>query len=309
MGLPEAILIAGPTASGKSAAALAVAAATGGAVVNADSMQVYRDLRILTARPTGADERAAPHVLYGHVDAADAYSAGRWLADAGRALDTLRRDGTVPIVVGGTGLYFRALTEGLSPIPAIPDTVRTRWRHRLETEGAPALHARLADRDPDSAARIEPADRQRIVRALEVWEATGLPLSDWQRQEGRPLLAADRIVRVFLDPDRDWLYRRIDDRFDAMMDEGALSEVAALKARGLSSDLPAMRAHGVPHFLSQLAGTLDPETALIRAKADVRHYAKRQKTWFRNQMKGWAAVPPESAADRVLERLRVGVPP
>ena len=221
------MLIAGPTASGKSALALALAQKTGGVVINTDSMQVYRDLRIITARPTPAEEALAPHRLYGHVDAAVNFSAGAWVADAARILSEARAEQRLPIFVGGSGLYFKALTRGLSAVPPIPAEVRDGVRARLERDGVEALHAELARRDPASAERLKPRDRARIARALEVVEATGRALTDWHREGLPPLLPPGEFSALFLEPERDQLYARIDARFDAMLAAGALEEVAA----------------------------------------------------------------------------------
>lgn len=298
-----AILIAGPTASGKSALALDLAARRGGVVINADSMQVYRDLRVITARPSAEEEARAPHRLYGHVDAADTYSAGRWLEDARKALAEAAAGGRLPIVVGGTGLYFKLLTSGLAVVPPIPPEIRAALRERLAAEGAPALHAELARRDPVSAARFGPRDRSRIVRALEVLEATGRPLHAWHRDNAAPPLAPDRVVKLFLAPDRAALRARIEARFDAMLAAGAVDEVRALAARGLDPLLPAMKAHGVPWLLRHLRGEISLEEAATQAKADTRRYAKRQFTWFRNQLSDWPWIGPKEAAGYIEREL------
>jgi len=298
---PQSILIAGPTASGKSALAQALAQRLGGLLVNADSMQVYGDLRIITARPAPAEEASVPHRLYGHVDAAENYSVGRWLADAPAALAEAAREGLVPILVGGTGLYFKALTRGLTAIPPVPADIRAAVRARMDRQGSAALHVELARRDPASAQRIRPADRVRIVRALEVVEATGRPLADWHRDGMKPLLDAGRIVKVFLDVPRAQLYRRIDTRFDAMLAAGALEEVRALAARGLDPRLPAMKAHGVPWLCRHLAGEMTLAAAAAEARKDTRHYAKRQATWFRHQLPDWPWAAPETAERLTLE--------
>ncbi|WP_375159146.1 tRNA (adenosine(37)-N6)-dimethylallyltransferase MiaA [Bradyrhizobium sp. RDT46] len=291
----EAVLIAGPTASGKSALALQLALASGGIVVNADSMQVYRDLRIITARPTQDEEARAPHRLYGHVDAAVNFSAGAWVADAAKALDEARAQGRLPIFVGGTGLYFKALTAGLSVVPPIPAEVREDVRARLERNGAEALHAELARRDPHAAERLNLRDRTRIARALEVVEATGRSLLDWHREGQPPLLPSGSFRAVFLAPERDALYARIDARFDAMLAAGALEEVERLAARQLDPLLPAMKAHGVPALIRHLRGELSLEQAAAIGRADTRHYAKRQFTWFRHQLPEFEWVRPEQA--------------
>ena len=291
----KAVLIAGPTASGKSALALALAQKTGGVVINADSMQVYRDLRMITARPTPEEERLVPHRLYGHVDAAVNFSAGSWVADAAVALAEARAQDRLPIFVGGSGLYFKALTRGLSAVPPIPPELREGVRARLERDGVEALHAELAQLDPASAERLKPRDRTRIARALEVVEATGRSLTDWHRDGLPPLLPPGTFSALFLEPDRDQLYARIDARFDAMLKAGALEEVAALAARGLDPLLPAMKAHGVPALIRHLKGEITLDEAAIIGRADTRHYAKRQFTWFRHQLPEFAWVKPEEA--------------
>lgn len=296
MAAPRAILIAGPTASGKSALAMALARRHGGLVVNADSMQVYDALRIITARPGPDEEAAVPHALYGHVPAGERYSTGRWLSDARAVLERAQADGLVPVFVGGTGLYFKALTEGIAAVPPVPDQLMQDWRAECALVGAPMAHALLAARDPDSAARIAPTDSQRIVRALSVLDATGRPLADWLSEPPEPaLLALGQCDAMFLDPDRPALYERIDARFDAMLKAGALDEVARLRAQALDPSLPAMRAHGVPHLIAHLDGHIPLDVAVRRAKGDTRRYAKRQKTWFRHQMAGWRVVQPADA--------------
>jgi tRNA dimethylallyltransferase len=291
----EAVLIAGPTASGKSALALGLAQETGGVIINADSMQVYRDLRILTARPTPQEEARVPHRLYGHVDAGVNFSAGSWVADAAAALAQARAQNRLPIFVGGSGLYFKALTRGLSAVPPIPPEIRESVRARLERDGVEALHAELARRDPASAERLKPRDRTRIARALEVVEATGRSLTDWHRDGLPPLLPPGTFSALFLSPDRDQLYVRIDARFDAMLKAGALQEVERLAARRLDPLLPAMKAHGVPALIRHLEGEITLEEAATIGRADTRHYAKRQFTWFRHQLPEFEWVAPEAA--------------
>jgi tRNA dimethylallyltransferase len=287
------VLIAGPTASGKSALALELALAAGGVVINADSMQVYRDLRIITARPTDGDEARAPHRLYGHVDAAVNFSAGAWVGDAAKALEEAKAEGRLPIFIGGTGLYFKALTAGLSVVPPIPAEVREDVRARLERNGVEALHAELARRDPRAAERLNLRDRTRIARALEVVEATGRSLLDWHHEGQPPLLPRDSFRAVFLAPERDELYARIDARFEAMLVAGALKEVERLADRNLDPLLPAMKAHGVPALIRHLRGELSLEQAATIGRADTRHYAKRQFTWFRHQLPEFEWVKPE----------------
>ena len=290
-----AVLIAGPTASGKSALALELAQRTGGVIVNTDSMQVYRDLRVLTARPTREEEALVPHLLYGHVDAAVNFSAGAWVSDAAKVLSDLGAQNRLPIFVGGSGLYFKALTRGLSAVPPIPLEIREGVRARLERDGVEALHAELAQRDPSSAERLRPRDRTRIARALEVIEATGRSLSDWHRDGLPPLLPPGSFSALFLEPDRDALYARIDARFDAMLKAGAMEEVAALAARQLDPLLPAMKAHGVPALIRHLKGEITRDEAAEIGRADTRHYAKRQFTWFRHQLPEFEWVNPEAA--------------
>ena len=285
------ILIAGPTASGKSAAALALAERLGGIVINADSMQVYRELAVLTARPSPKDEALIPHRLYGTVPAGEAYSVGRWLEEAARALAAAGAERRVPILAGGTGLYFKALLEGLAPVPDIPPEIRTAWRERAETLGPDGLHRELASRDPAMAARLRPNDPQRLVRALEVIDATGISLAEWQGGETSPVLAADAVQKLVVAPERDALYAAIDARFDAMIAAGALEEVRALVAPDLDPGLPVMRAHGVRELAAYLRGACSLEEAIAKAKTETRRYAKRQMTWLRRFMQDWDWFP------------------
>jgi tRNA dimethylallyltransferase len=300
---PDIILIAGPTASGKSALALELAQKLRGVIINADSMQVYRDLRIITARPTAKDEALVPHRLYGRIDAAENYSVGRWRTDAAATIESTKRYGRAAIVVGGTGLYFNGLTRGLAAVPAIPADVRDTVRARLESEGVNALHMELMERDPAAAARLMPGDRARISRALEVVLATGRSLLEWHEQGNAASLDAARAAKVFLMPDRDELMRRIDSRFDAMVAAGALDEVRALAARNLAPDLPAMKAHGVPWLIRHFGGEINLEEAVEGAKRDTRQYTKRQATWFRNQLPDFAWVEPEKALAAIEAQL------
>jgi tRNA dimethylallyltransferase len=287
----RAILIAGPTASGKSALALALAEQHGGVVINADSMQVYADLTILTARPSSADRARAPHRLFGHIDAADAYSVGRWLHDMQHTLSEVAAAGLCPVIVGGTGLYFKALTEGLSEMPQISAEVRERLRVEARAVPAAALHARLAMLDPDMAARLRPTDPQRILRAIEVFETTGRSLLFYQQRRAPAVLPSASIAAVFLDLPRPVLNARIDERFDRMIAGGALDEVTALANRRLDPTLPAMRALGVPHLLEAVGRVDRLAPAIAAAKLASRQYAKRQVTYARHQLPGftWAA--------------------
>lgn len=295
-GVQQAVLIAGPTASGKSALALRLAEKHGGVVINADSMQVYRDLRVITARPSPEEEARAPHRLYGHVDAAENYSTGRWCRDVSEVLAECRREGRLPILIGGTGLYFKALTAGLAAVPPIPADIRAAVRGRVASEGAAALHAELAQLDPVTARRLMVNDRSRIARALEVALATGRPLSDWHR-EGLPApVDPAKAVKVFITCERKELVRRIEARFAAMLEAGALDEVRALAARRLDPMLPAMKAHGVPWLIRHLNDEISIDEAAAGAIMDTRRYAKRQLTWFRNQMKEWIWMPADEAS-------------
>jgi tRNA dimethylallyltransferase len=300
---PKIILIAGPTASGKSALALALAEKLGGTIVNADSMQVYRDLRIITARPTPEEEARVPHRLYGHVDAAENFSVGRWCTEAADVLAAAKREARATIVVGGTGLYFSALTQGLAAVPPIPAQIRNDVRARLASDGVEALHAELTRRDPAAAARLMPGDRARVTRALEVILATGRSLLLWHEANMPARVDAALAAKVFLMPDRDALLRRIDARFDAMMAAGAMDEVRALAERRLDPTLPAMKAHGVPWLIRHLNGEIALAEAIEGGKRDTRQYTKRQATWFRNQLPDFVWVEPERALAAVEEQL------
>lgn len=284
---PHALIVAGPTASGKSALALALAERLGGTVINADSMQVYRDLRVITARPTPEEEALVPHRLYGVRPAAEAASVAWWRGEALAAMAEARAAGRLPILCGGTGLYVLSLTEGLSAIPPVPAAARQEARALLAELGAPALHTRLAAGDPETAATLRPGDSQRVARAYEVWRGTGRRLLAWQREaahtgparlDGLPW----RFAAVLLDPPREALRAAIARRFDAMLAGGALEEVRALGAQGLDPALPAMRAHGVPELLAHLAGRMTLAAARERAVLNTGQYTKRQATWFRH---------------------------
>jgi len=303
---PAVILIAGPTASGKSALALALAEKIGGTIVNADSMQVYRDLRVITARPTPAEEARVPHRLYGHVDAGENYSAGRWCRVVGEAHTEIAAQGRVAILVGGTGLYFKALTSGLAAVPPTPAEIRDQVRARMASEGAAALHGELARLDPVTAQRLMLNDRSRIARALEVMQATGRSLTDWHREGMPALVDSTRAAKIFLTCERAQLVARIEARFAAMLEAGALDEVRALERRKLDPLLPAMKAHGVPWLTRHLKGDISLDEAAAGAVMDTRRYAKRQLTWFRNQMKDWPWAAPEEA-QKALETQLAGV--
>lgn len=288
----EVVLITGPTASGKSSLALDVAgkisaAGRKPAIINADSMQVYEGLRILTARPGAADEARCPHLLYGHVDPGATYSTGQWLRAVTDVLDHLSRD-EVPVFTGGTGLYFKALTEGFAAIPDIPEPVRAGIRQRLAEAGPASLFAELSKVDPKAALHIKPGDSQRIVRALEVFQATGRSILDWQAGNNAAPVIGDRDVgRLVVMPDRADLYARIERRFEGMIVDGAVDEVKSFLARGLDPNLPAMKAIGVDEIGSFLRNEISIADAIARSKQRTRQFAKRQLTWMRNQMGDW----------------------
>jgi tRNA dimethylallyltransferase len=300
---PEAVLIAGPTASGKSALALEIAERLGGVVVNADSAQVYAELRIITARPSAQDEARVEHRLYGYRPAAAPFSVAQWLADMATVLADLHAAGRPAVIVGGTGLYFKALTEGLAEVPEIPPEVRAHWREQALSVGAEALHDELARRDPAMAARLRPSDAQRIARALEVIEATGRSLADWQSDPVAPaLLSPARSLSLVVDIDRARLHDRINRRFETMVEAGAVDEARSFAALGLDPALPAARAIGVRPLVGVASGELGLASAIERGQAESRQYAKRQVTWLRNQMPDWRRVPPEISVDDLLTR-------
>ena len=293
----RAILIAGPTASGKSAAALALAERLDGAIVNADSMQVYADLRILTARPPEEDMKRAEHLLYGHVDAAIRHSAGRWLKEAEETAHDLWRQGRIPIFTGGTGLYFRALEEGLAPVPDIPPGIRE------EVMAMPPEERKARARALGLDAGL---DAQRLARALMVRLATGRRLEDFHAAPPtKAPLAGAEVIRLFVAPARESLVKRIEARFAAMLEEGAVEEVRRLLARRLDPTLPAMKAHGVRNIAAALRGEISMEEAAEGAIAETRQYAKRQMTWARKFMPHWHRAQAAPAAARLgLELAR-----
>ena len=275
------LLIAGPTASGKSALAIDAARTRNGVIINADSMQVYKELRILTARPSAAEESQAPHRLYGHISGADDYSVAQWLTDAEREIMRCWAQDHLPIICGGTGLYFRALEKGLAKVPPIDPAIREKWRN---FEGD--HHAELAKRHAPTAERLNPADRQRLIRALEVIDSTGMSLSQWQDKAQEHLLLSNVVIeRLYMNVARDELYARADRRFEAMIEQGALEEVQALPF--IDSALPVMKAIGVPQLRDYLNGKLSLADAVLLSKIATRHYIKRQTTWSRGQMKEW----------------------
>ena len=280
------VVLCGPTASGKSSAAVDVAEAFGGTVVNADSMQVYAGLRVLTARPGPEDEARAPHVLYGTIPPSERYSVGRWLDEAADAIKAARVTGSLPVVAGGTGLYVKALTEGLSPVPEIPDAVREAARARHAELGGEAFRQALSALDAEAASRLPAGDTQRLIRAWEVATATGKTLAEWHREMApRPVVPGPFAV-IALMPERADLYAAIDGRFTRMVEAGALDEVAALDSLGLDADLPAMKALGLAELRAHLHGEMPLESAVEAAQRTTRNFAKRQYTWFRHQISG-----------------------
>ena len=287
----SAVLIAGPTASGKSQRALEIAATRDGVVVNADSMQVYRELTVLSARPSPTDEAIAPHRLYGHVGAATRYSVGAWLADVAPVVSEARRQGRLVVFVGGTGLYFKALTEGLATVPPIPAAIGERVAAEVAGLDSEAMHARLAALDPEDAAEVRPSDRSRILRALEVFATTGRPLASWKRMAGGPpVVDPDTAERLVLAVEMPEIHRRIAMRADAMVRGGGIEEARALVGLGLDPAMPAMKAIGVREFAAYLAGDMSLEEALTAIKTETRRYAKRQMTWIRTQMADWTRL-------------------
>jgi tRNA dimethylallyltransferase len=278
--LPHALIVAGPTASGKSALALAIAERCAGTIINCDSMQVYRELRVLTARPTIEEESRVPHRLYGVRPAAEAGSVAWWRNAAMTEMAEAHAAGRLPILTGGTGMYFAALTDGLADIPDPGADARAEARRLLADHGPAALHASLTHVDPATAARLKPEDSQRIARAWEVWRGTGMGLAAWQNRRSAP--APWRFSAILLDPPRDALRAAIATRFDTMLREGALQEVQALLDLHLDPSLPAMRAHGVPELSAYLAGNLSLQDAGRRTELVTGQYTKRQATWFRH---------------------------
>jgi len=282
--IPDAILIAGPTASGKSVFAIEQAEKYNGTIINADSMQVYPILRIITARPDDVDLAKVPHLLYGHASLEKSYSVAQWVRDAKLALDEVLMAGRTPIFVGGTGLYFKALLEGLAEIPEIPGEIRQFWRDKSGEVDVTSLYATLQEKDPLAANALKPNDRQRILRALEVKQATGRSIVEYQAQNQPPILKMGNIKKYLVLPDRAVLHRRIENRFDQMLDNGALDEVKALGKMEVFSDHPVLKAIGVPQLTNYLQKIVTLDEARIRCKAATRQYAKRQSTWFRNQL-------------------------
>lgn len=303
---PAMIVLAGPTASGKSALALRAAQELDGTIINADSMQLYRDLHVLTARPGPEEERAVPHRLYGVLDPGDPGSAGRWLMLAGAEIERARADGRIPMVVGGTGLYLRALLAGIAPVPEISAVVRAEVRALHERLGGATFHVRLAERDPLIAARIGAGDPQRMMRAMEVLLATGRSLAEWQAMPRLRIALPGPVRAMALVPPRERLNARLEERLRRMVGHGALEEVRRLLERGLDRSLPVMKAVAVPELAAHLRGEVDLETALARATAATRRYAKRQRTWLRHQLPAFERI--EAFGDEVDSGALTGGP-
>jgi tRNA dimethylallyltransferase len=291
----QALFIAGPTASGKSALSLRLAKDLNGVIINADSMQVYDGLRIVTACPSAADEAAAPHRLYRFLDPAQTCSAAFWAEKARAEIDAAWAKGQTPIVIGGTGMYFKVLLEGIAKIPEIDPEIRIAVRAECEEAGSAKLHEELAAYDPEAYRRLAQADSQRISRAVEVYRSTGKALSDWHKETEPGLMQPENeaglVKKLIINPERDALYQRCNLRFDLMLEEGALEEVAAFMERSLDPSLPAMRALGVPSLIAILNGSIDEDMAIEDAKMQTRRFAKRQLTWFRNQFSDWKRIP------------------
>jgi tRNA dimethylallyltransferase len=293
----DAILIAGPTAGGKSALALSLAKRHGGVIINADSMQVYDTLKVLTARPGQDDMAGIDHRLYGHIPATQSYSAGQWLRDVEKQIGAIRAENRIPVFVGGTGLYFKALSGGLSDMPEIPAEIRNVYRQSLLDNGSDYLFSLLQERDPKAASKLNPADGQRIVRALEILHVTGRSIYDFSTRSGATLIDPDRARKIILLPERNLLHERINVRFSDMFDHGAIEEVQALLAQNPDPESSVMKAIGVREIALFLQGAISRDEVIARASAATRQYAKRQMTWFRNQMDlTWERIDPSHNA-------------
>lgn len=298
------ILIAGPTASGKSALALRLAALTNGCIINADAIQVYDCWSVLSARPDASETTQAPHHLYGHIGKYDSYSTGHWLRDVATCLKNAQEANLRPIIIGGTGLYFSALTQGLAEIPATPDKVRAEGNSRRLALGKDGFIDDLARDDPETLAKIDANNPARLQRAWEVLRATGTGLSRWQANTPPPMVDPAQAITLHLNADRDWLAKRIEQRFESMMDQGAMDEVTAYIADGWDPALPSAQAIGAKELVQTLQGTLDLNRAITLAKDQTRQFAKRQRTWFRKRMRDWTVLDPEQMpSDQQLHKI------
>ncbi|MEM7506023.1 MAG: tRNA (adenosine(37)-N6)-dimethylallyltransferase MiaA [Pseudomonadota bacterium] len=291
------ILIAGPTASGKSGLALKLAKAHDGVIINADSQQIFRDWQVLTARPSETEMAQALHRLYGHVALDATYSTGHWLREVVVELERSREAGKRPIITGGTGLYFKALTEGLAPIPPTPPQIRAAGEALLSEISLTGLVTQLKDRDPETAAQIDLANPMRVLRAWEVLETTGTGLTAWQARTDPPVLPLADCTALVVVPDREALYANCEARFDQMLENGALEEAKRIKAMALPDASPGLKALGAPELFAHLDGEISLKEAATRAKAATRRYAKRQLTWARNQMSNWPRIDPSATLD------------
>lgn len=293
------ILIFGPTASGKTELAIELANLFDGEVVNADSMQVYQDLCVLTDRPPSRQQKSVPHHLFGHVDGSIRYSVGSWLKEVSPLISDIQARQKTPIIAGGTGLYFHALVNGINDFPQADEEVKTEVSLLIETEGLSGLYTRLLAVDPVAARRIEQNDRQRLARAYEVWLMTGVPFSGFKERKAEPMLSEANWLGIALYPDRKKLYARIEARFDSMLPIGAVEEVEKLSKRELHPYLPIMKAHGVPWICAYLRGEMDIQETCTLVKQDVRRYAKRQYTWIGRQFPEWPRIPSLDITERV----------
>ncbi len=298
------ILIAGPTAAGKSALALALAEAVNGCVINADALQVYNCWQVLSARPDPQETARAPHFLYGHVACSTAYSTGLWLSEVKQVFQQAQDQGLRPIIIGGTGLYFTALTNGLAEIPPIDPEIRNQGNDLRENGRTEDMLDYLRDNDPETLSRIDQRNPVRVQRAWEVHKSSGVGMAAWHQRTPPPLVPENKATCLILDADRDWLADRIDRRFDMMLENGAIEEVRAVLQKGCVSKLPALQAIGAPEIAAYLQGDLTRKQLRARGSAQSRQYAKRQRTWFRNRLKSWQSIPADAPQRNLAEILQ-----
>ncbi len=297
------IILSGPTASGKSALAMVIAGELGAVIINCDSKQLYREIPIITAQPSDEDKAQVPHELYGVMSAAEDCSVGRWLDMARQAIDKVHSEGKTPLLVGGTGMYIKSLTDGISAVPQIDNEIRRSTRNIIAESGAEYLHNMLEKEDPDMAARLKKGDSQRVARAYEVIKQTGKSLIYWQEQPPVTFYPEASFRKFFLSPPKEEVYSNCNLRFGKMLEAGVMEEIEALNKMGLSPELPSMRAHGVPELRAVLHGTMSMEEAAEQAKRNTRHYIKRQFTWFRHQMQDTVALEGEGAVEAMLRAI------